>query len=50
MRKFKDVNELVIELNPDYPVYCIRPNSIKKSLIFQEKFSWESTLCCKNQS
>ena len=31
MRKFKDVNELVNELKPDYPVYCIRPNSIKKS-------------------
>tara|TARA_X000001036_G_scaffold41805_1_gene33548 strand:+ start:82 stop:1260 length:1179 start_codon:yes stop_codon:yes gene_type:complete len=31
MRKFKDVNELVNVLKPDYPVYCIRPNSIKKS-------------------
>ena len=31
MRKFKDVNELVNELKPDYPVYCIRPESIKRS-------------------
>ena len=31
MRKFKDVNELVNVLKPDYPVYCIRPYSIKKS-------------------
>ena len=34
MRKFKDVNELVNELKPDYPVYCIRPESIKKSAKF----------------
>ena len=34
MRKFKDVNELVNVLKPDYPVYCIRPNSIKKSVKF----------------
>ena len=34
MRKFKDVDELVNELKPDYPVYCIRPDSIKKSTKF----------------
>ena len=34
MRKFKNVNELVNELKPDYPVYCIRPESIKKSTKF----------------
>ena len=34
MRKFKDVNELVNELKPDNPVYCIRPKSIKKSTKF----------------
>ena len=34
MRKFKDVNELVNELKPDYPVYCIWPESIKKSTKF----------------
>ena len=34
MRKFKDVDELVNELKPDYPVYCIRPESIKKSTKF----------------
>ena len=39
MRKFKDVNELVNELKPDYPVYCIRPESIKKSVkFFKERF------------
>ena len=39
MRKFKDVNELVNELKPDYPVYCIRPESIKKSIkFFKENF------------
>jgi ornithine decarboxylase len=34
MGKFKSVNELVNSLKPDYPVYCIRPNEIKKSVIF----------------
>ena len=34
MRKFKTVNELVNSLKPDYPVYCIRPNEIKKSVKF----------------
>ena len=34
MQKFKDVDELVNELKPDYPVYCIRPESIKKSTKF----------------
>ena len=34
MRKFKNVNELVNDLKPDYPVYCIRPKSIKKSTKF----------------
>ena len=34
MRKFKDVNKLVNALKPDYPVYCIRPDSIKKSTKF----------------
>jgi ornithine decarboxylase len=34
MRKFKSVNELVNTLKPDYPVYCIRPEQIKKSALF----------------
>jgi len=34
MRKFKDVSELVNILKPDYPVYCIRPESIKTSTQF----------------
>ncbi len=39
MRKFKDVNELVNAIKPDYPVYCIRPESIKKSAkFFKENF------------
>jgi ornithine decarboxylase len=37
MRKFKDVNELVDTLKPDYPVYCIRPESIKTSTEFFKK-------------
>ena len=37
MRKFKSVNELVNSLKPDYPVYCIRPEEIKKSVSFFKK-------------
>ena len=39
MRKFKSVNELVNTLKPDYPVYCMRPEEIKKSVnFFKENF------------
>jgi len=39
MRKFKTVNELVNLLKPERPVYCIRPNEIKKSVkFFKENF------------
>ena len=31
MREFNSVNELVNELNPKNPVYCIRPKSIRKA-------------------
>ena len=34
MRKFKTVNELVNTLKPDYPVYCIRTEEIRKSVKF----------------
>ena len=34
MRKFGGVNELVNTLKPENPVYCIRANSIKKSIEF----------------
>ncbi len=37
MQKFKDVNELVKTIKPDYPVYCIRPESIKVSCEFFKK-------------
>jgi len=39
MGKFKTVNELVNLLKPDYPVYCIRPGEIRKSVkFFKENF------------
>jgi len=37
MRKFKSVNELVNTLKPDSPVYCIRPEEIRKSAKFFKK-------------
>jgi len=37
MRKFNNVNELVNTLKPEYPVYCIRLQSIKTSIEFFKK-------------
>ena len=34
MQKFSNVNKLVNTLRPENPVYCIRPNSVKKSVEF----------------
>ena len=34
MRKFSSVDELINTLKPEYPVYCVRPKSIKKSIDF----------------
>ena len=48
MRKFKDVNELVNELKPDYPVYCIRTESIKKSTkFFKDNFPGKTLYAVK---
>ena len=39
MQKFKSVEELVNQLKPEKPVYCIRKNSIlSASKFFQNKF------------
>jgi len=39
MQKFKSVEELITQLKPDIPVYCIRKNSIlSASKYFQKKF------------
>jgi ornithine decarboxylase len=48
MRKFKDVNELVNELKPDYPVYCIRTESINKSTkFFKDNFPGKTLYAVK---
>ena len=42
MQKFKSVEELISQLKPDKPVYCIRKNSIlSASKFFQKKFPGE---------
>ena len=39
MQKFKTVEELINQLRPEQPVYCIRKESIKTaSKFFQDKF------------
>ena len=39
MQKFKSVEELVSQLKPDKPIYCIRKNSIlSASKFFTKKF------------
>ena len=51
MRKFKSVNELVNTLNPDYPVYCIRSEEIKKSVkFFKENFPGKILYAVKTNS
>ena len=48
MRKFKDVNELVNALQPDYPVYCIRQESINKSTkFFKDNFPGKTLYAVK---
>ncbi|MDA9624760.1 type III PLP-dependent enzyme [Candidatus Pelagibacter bacterium] len=48
MGKFKDVNVLVNELKPDYPVYCIRSESIKKSTkFFKDNFPGKTLYAVK---
>ena len=48
MGKFKDVNELVNALKPDYPVYCIRTESIKKSTkFFKDNFPGKTLYAVK---
>ena len=43
MQKFKSVEEIINQLKPENPVYCIRKNSIQSAVnflikIFQVKF------------
>ena len=39
MQKFKSVEELINQLRPDKPIYCIRKNSIlSASRFFHDKF------------
>jgi len=39
MQKFKTVDELINQLKPEKPVYCVRKNSIHiASKVFQNKF------------
>jgi ornithine decarboxylase len=48
MGKFKDVNELVNALKPDYPVYCIRQESINKSTkFFKDNFPGKTLYAVK---
>ena len=48
MGKFKDVNELISALKPDYPVYCIRTESIKKSTkFFKDNFPGKTLYAVK---
>ena len=48
MQKFKSVEELVNQLRPDKPVYCIRKNSIlSASKYFQKRFPGETLFAVK---
>ena len=40
MQKFKSVENLINQLKPEKPVYCIRKNSVTKASKFFKKFPW----------
>ena len=51
MRKFNTVNELVNTLKPEYPVYCIRSQEIKKSVkFFKDNFPGKILYAVKTNS
>ena len=51
MRKFNSVNELVNTLKPEYPVYCIRSQEIKKSVkFFKDNFPGKILYAVKTNS
>ena len=48
MRKFKNVNELVNVLKPEHPIYCIRTESLKKSInCFKKHFPGKTLYAVK---
>jgi hypothetical protein len=51
MQKFKSVEQIINQLKPEKPIYCIRKNSIRSAgKIFQQKFSWQNFICCEDKS
>ena len=49
MQKFKTVDELVNQLKPEQPIYCIRKKSIQSaSTYFKKKFPGKVLICSKN--
>ena len=51
MQKFNNVNELVNTLKPVNPIYCIRPETIKKAIkVFKNNFPGKNFICCENKS
>ena len=43
MQKFKSVDELIHQLKPEKPVYCIRKDSINlASKFFSKEISWKN--------
>ncbi len=51
MQKFKSVEDLVNQLKPEKPVYCIRKNSIESAVkFFFKKILRISFICFKDKS
>ena len=51
VQKFKSVDELVSQLKPEKPIYCIRKKSIQlASTYFRNKFPGKILYAVKNQS
>ena len=51
MQKFNSVDELINNLKPVEPVYCVRPSSIKSaSTFFKKNFPGFDFIRCENKS
>jgi ornithine decarboxylase len=46
MQKFKSVEDLINQLKPEKPVYCIRKILLQSAVkIFSKKLSWRNFIC-----
>jgi ornithine decarboxylase len=51
MQKFKSVEQIINQLKPEKPIYCIRKNSIRSAVkYFNKNFPGKILICSKDKS